>query len=313
MRSARPEGMSMKRRDLMIGVAALTLGARAAAAPFVRARLGSTWTMPKGTSVELWPADLGLDLAGVLAAIGMWRIVPGARVTIRLPDGIHAQRGPVDLGHPDGIRLAIVGNVDNPERCRLVWQGPTDGLYCGAGAVLGRIDGVQIEHAAIDARGQGSGLLADLGGAILCGPRVIVRGFCYGCQARHGGVIRCPGMTSFGAGDAGYFASSGGHLHCEGAQAIGARDATSGLGSGFVAESGGSINAVAALAERNLLAGFTALSNGVIRAHRATAQGNGRAGFYASTGGTIIVHEAIARAHLGQSFRAGRTADGGTA
>ncbi len=276
--------MTMKRRNLMMGVAALALGAHAAPAPFVGARLGSTWTVPTGTSVELWPDELGLDLAGALAAIARWRIAPGARVTIRLADGIHAQRGRVELRHPDGIRMAIVGNVDHPERCRLVWHGPTDGLYCGAGAVIGRIDGVQLEHAVTDARGQGSGMLAELGGTILCGPRMIVRGFSDGCQARHGGVIRCPGMASSGAGHAGFFAFKGGHLHCEGARSA------HGLGSGFMAACGGTINANGALAEHNLLAGFMALAKGVIGAHRATAQNSGRTGFYASSGGAITVH-----------------------
>ena len=128
----------MKRRELLIGMAALALGTRSAAAPVARA-----WTVPDGAHVELWPADFGLDLAGALDAVALWHIRPGARVTIRLADGVHAQRGMVDLRHPDGIRLSIVGNIGNPGRCRLVWQGG-GGLYCGAGAAIGRIDGVRL-------------------------------------------------------------------------------------------------------------------------------------------------------------------------
>lgn len=245
----------MQRRDFLIGGAAMALGARV-----LDARLGSTWTMPEGTSVELWPADLGLDLAGALEAVARWRIVPGARVAIRLADDVHVQRGMLDLRHPDGIRLSIVGNTANPERCRLAWQGSGDGLYCGAGAVLGRIDGVQIEHTAIGARGQGSALLAERGGAILCGPRMIVRGFYHSCHARHGGIIRCGGMVSHDAGAAAYLASHGGQLHCEGA-----------------------------LADNSLVAGFAARAGGIVRAHRASTRNNGGTGFHASGGGSIII------------------------
>jgi hypothetical protein len=291
----------MKRRQFVFALAALAASdvpALAASAP--AGKLGQSWNVPKGASVEVWPAQAGLDLAGALDAIAEWRIVPGARVVLRLDDGVHAQTKAIELNHPDGQRLSIIGNLRQPERCRLTWDGRSEGFYAGAGAVLGMLDGLLLEQTVPAARGQGSGVLAELGGVIRCGPHVLVRNFYYGFQARIGGVITCAGTTSTGAGDANYFAYNGGHLFAQDTHALGARDQANGLGSGFVAEYGGTIDATGAVAKFNLLAGFTALSNGAIRAHRTTAQQNGKAGFYAATGGTIEAHDAIARANCGQ-------------
>ncbi len=300
---------ALRRRQLLRGALALGAGwalpLRAA-----EGRLGEPWLVARGAPLELWPARLGLDLGATLAAIAQWRIAPGARLVLRLDDGIHAQSGTLNLAHPDGARLAIVGNVAQPARCTLAWSGPEDGLYAGAGTVLGWLDGVTLVHGAPRARGQGSAVLADEGGVIRCGSAVAARHFYYGFQARFGGVIACGGSSSRGAGDANYFAFNGGHINAPGARADEARDADLGLGSGFVAEYGGTINATDAQAQGNLLAGYTALSNGVIRAYRASASRNGGAGFYTNTGGIIVAHEGQAQANCGPGLLARDGASG---
>jgi hypothetical protein len=255
--------------------------------------------VPSGRPFELNLANVGLDLVEVLAGLALWRIPPGAKLVLRLPDGVHVQHRAVEIDHPDGARLAIIGNTAQPDRCCLAWNGASDGIYVGPGAVLGSIDGVLLEHRAPERRGLGSGVLADHGGVVRCGPKVWVRNFYYGFQARYGAIIACDGTRSEGGGDANYFAFSGGHIQAQGATALGARDAEKALGSGFVAEYGGTINATDAIARRNLLAGFNALSNGSIRAYGALAERNGRAGFMADTGGVIVAHGALARGNCG--------------
>ena len=294
-----------RRRRFLLGVAGLACGAPVLAAPREYERfVGTAWHLPRATALEVWPSALGLDLAGVLAAIDEWSVPSDSQLIVRLKDGEHAQARTLAIRHPAGNRLAIVGNRADPGRCRILWSGADDGLYVGAGCVLGLLDGVVLEHAAPQARALGSALLADEGGVIRCGTQVRARNFYYGFQARIGGVIRCAGTESHGAGDANYFAFNGGHLFARQARAFDARDDRNALGSGFVAEYGGTIDAAEALAQYNLLAGFTALSNGVIRANDTSAEHNGRAGYYTAAGGRIVAHNGRARANCGEGLLA---------
>jgi hypothetical protein len=292
----------MKRRDFIVAAAAfgaVPSALRAEIAP--ASELGRPWNVPRGRTVELWPAQVGLGIADALDAVAGWQIPSNARLVLRLEDGVHAQSRAIDLVHPDGIRLCIIGNVRQPEKCVLTWKGASEGFYAGAGALLGMLDGVQIEHVAPSQRGQGSGVLAELGGMIRCGRNVAVRNFYYGFQARIGGIIACAGTSSSGAGDANYFAYNGGHLFAQEARASRAIDAANALGFGFVAEFGGTIDATAGEASLNHVAGFAAMTNGAIRAHRAIARQNGTAGFYAINGGVIEAYAATGRGNCGKS------------
>jgi hypothetical protein len=301
----------MRRRQFLLASASLSMGVRPAwSAAVLEKNFGTDWRVPKATVLEVWPARVAMDLAGVLGAISEWGIPTDSRVVIRLDDGAHVQTKAIGITHAHGSRLSIIGNIAEPERCKLIWSGPSEGFYVGAGTVLGFINGMVLEQKFIPSRGLGSAFLADEGGVIHCGPNIEVRNFYYGFQARFGGVIACRRTISRGAGDANYFAFNGGHISAHGAQALDARDRANGLGSGFVAEYGGTIDANDAVANYNLLAGFTALSNGVIRAHNAKAQHNGKAGFYTNTGGTIIAHNAIARANCGEGLLSFDRADG---
>ena len=260
--------------------------------------LGQPWRVPGNAVHEVWPSKLGMDLGACLAAVADWEVPLSAFLTIRLEDGVHRQERTLKIRHSAGDRLRIVGNRAAPDRCRLVWQGEADGVYVGAGVTLG-IEGVSVVHDGKAKRGEGSGVLADEGGVVICGAGVRVMDFYYGFQARRSGAIRCDDSRSSGAGDANYFAFMGGHISARGAVAREARDDQRGLGSGFVAEYGGTIDAVGALAEDNALAGFTALSNGTIRAYRSRAEQNGRAGYLADTGGQIVVHDGMAKGNCG--------------
>jgi hypothetical protein len=301
----------MKRRQFLVTAAALGAApwpVHAESAP--ADKLGQPWTVPRGRTVELWPTQAGLSIADALDAVASWQIPVGARLVLRLADGQHAQSRAIELSHPDGVRLSIIGNVRQSERCVLTWKGASEGFYAGAGAVLGLLDGVQIQHLAPSARGHGSGLLAELGGVIRCGRNVVVRDFYYGFQARIGGIISCAGTTSSGAGDANYFAYNGGHLFAQEARASMAVDAANALGFGFVAEFGGTIDATGAEATLNHMAGFAAMTNGAIRAHRAVARQNGKAGFYAVNGGVIEAYDAVARNNCGKSRLLSASSDG---
>lgn len=297
----------MKRRQFLLATASIStsmlIGIRPAwpKAAFEK-NLGAVWRVPNATILEVWPAHVGMDLVGVLNAVSEWSIPTNSQVVIRLEDGLHVQTKAIDITQAHGSRLSIIGNVQQPERCKLTWSGPTEGFYAGRGAVLGFINGMVLEHISIPARGLGSAFLADEGGVIQCGPNIEVRNFYYGFQARFGGIITCGGTISRGAGDANYFAFNGGHINAPGAHALNAHDDVKKLGFGFMAEYGGTINAVGAIADFNAIAGFAALSNGVIRAYDSKSRHNG-SGYYVNTGGTIIAHNALAQENCGEAVR----------
>ncbi|GKR23699.1 hypothetical protein KAM469_23810 [Aeromonas caviae] len=285
----------MQRRDfLRLGAGLLA----AAALPFpsradgvAESRIGKAWRLERALVTEFWPNRVGLGLADALDAALDWEIPATSQLVIRLTDGAHRLGRPISIRHPHAQRIAIRGNASMPELCRLLWDGPEDAIFAGAGIHLGEIDGVSIEHANPATRGAGSALLAEHGGSIRCGKAVLLRNFYYGAQARFGGSIHCRGVHCFNAGDAGFFAFSGGHLDAVNAVSIGANDAPRKLGSGFVAEYGGTINAEGATARQNALAGFAALSNGAIRAYRSITERNGHAGYMARSGGVIVAHD----------------------
>ena len=296
----------MKRRQFLLATASISTSILFGIRPTWSAvafenKLGVVWRVPKATILEIWPSHVDMDLAGALNAVSEWSIPTDSRVVLRLEDGIHVQTKAVDIIQNHGSRLSIIGNVQQPERCKLVWFGPTEGFYVGSDIVLGYINGLVLEHTNIPSRGLGSAFLADEGGVIHCGPNIEVRNFYYGFQARFGGIINCRGATSKGAGDANYFAFNGGHINAAGAHALDARDDAKKLGFGFMAEYGGTINAVGAVADYNAIAGFAALSNGVIRAYDSKSRHNGSNGYYVNTGGTIVAHNALAQENCGDA------------
>lgn len=273
--------------------------------PVLEYFLGKDWRVPYGLQLDVWPSKWGMDLSEIITAVADWTVPSSSRITIRLTDGEHQLKGAVTPRNIDGDRLFILGNIKNPELCRLLWGRSSDFFYVGAGKQIGMVDGVTLEHTNLNARGNGSAFLADNTGVIRCGSSVIVRNFYYGFQARYGGVIQCAGTKCSNGGDANYFAFNGGHISAQGAHADRARDDLNGLGSGFVAEYGGTINAAGASASYNALAGFVALSNGVIRAYDSVAEHNGKAGYYTNTGGVIVAHRGAASNNCGEGLDTG--------
>jgi hypothetical protein len=250
------------------------------------------WSVPAGTNLTVRIPSEQPGLVQALKAIADWNISASSQVTLWLEPGIHAQTECVRVHHRCGARLRIVGSDDAAKPSVLRWTKATDGLYVGQNHVLGHLARVRIEHAAQAARGNGSGVLADEGAHIHCGPGVSVSNFYYGFTARRRGSIRCAGSKVEGAGDAGYFAYMGGHLDATGTESRRADDRGRQLGSGYVAEYNGTIDAANAVATECFLAGFNALSGGAIRAHRAIARKNSGNGFQSRDGGLIIAHDA---------------------
>lgn len=266
------------------------------------AKLGAPWRLPLGSQavISVSGDKPDLTLSAVMDKLLAWEIPAGTSVTLRLADGEHRQPGTIRMNHPDGLRIRIVGNAQNPAACRLTWPAHTDGFMARAGGVLGMLEGVTLTRTIPGGNDNGAtdnacGVVATDGGIVLCGEKVVVDGFYYGFHARHGGFVRCDGTRVLRAGDAGYFAYAGGHLAAQRTEALSCSDKRIQLGSGFVAEYGGTIDATGAHAAGNALAGFNALSSGSIIANRTVSESNERHGYRATTNGVIVAHDAISR------------------
>lgn len=284
-------------------IAALPRWAIAGAEAPLETHLGRSWRLQRNTALEIWPARYGLNLTDALTAVLDWEIPASSRLILRLDNGLHELLKSLQVRHPDGQRLAIIGNPGRPDLCRILWSKSEDAFYVPAGCHLGEVNGITMVHDNPQRRGHGSAFLADSDGTIQCGRSLVIRGFYYGFQARYGGVIRCRGAQCHDAGDAAYFAFNGGHIDAADSIAINARDDKLRLGSGYVAEYGGTINAEGAAAINNALAGFNALSNGTIRAYHSKAEHNGVAGYLTSTGGTIVAHDGVAVRNCGPGVK----------
>lgn len=305
--------MTPRRRFLLRGASFLlgldALSSYAARGSDFSNYFGEDWHVPSNLALEIWPSRFNLTISEAMIATSEWLIPSTSRVVFRLEDGDFLLKESIIPLSPYGDRISIIGNIDHPSRCRLLWSNKKDLFYIATGKQIGYVDGITVEHVNFDTRGQGSAFLAD-SGFVRTGSNIIVRNFYYGFQARYGGVIRCSGAKSYNAGDANFFAFNGGHILAHGAVAEKAHDVANGLGGGFVAEYGGTIDAVRAVARYNALAGFVALSNGVIRAYDSRAEMNGKAGYYSNTGGVIVAHRALASRNCGEGVKQGNKSGG---
>ena len=257
------------------------------------------WSVPRGRRVVVdVPRDVS-TLRRALEAIAAWEIPPTASVVIAMGPGTHAMAGRIEIDHPDGARLSIIGGGGGANPTELRWAKAPAGLYVGRGCVLGGVEGIGLELADKKARELESGVLADEGGHVGCGASVSVRGFYYGFTARRNGTIRCDDSRVEGAGDAGYFAYMGGHIDAVRSRSTGASDEGNSLGSGYFAEYGGSIDAAEAEASGSFLAGFHALSSGSIRAEGSRSFKNAGHGYQVRSGGAIVAHRGLARGNGG--------------
>lgn len=121
----------------------------------------TTVTMPNRAKVQTWyaetiPANMTLrvpqDYATIQAALA-WlasrRIAATATVTIQVADGEHAATQINYPPHPDGDRIAIIGNPANPAACRLDFPAGHMGILFNVGSRLGYLDGLTLAAASV--------------------------------------------------------------------------------------------------------------------------------------------------------------------
>lgn len=225
-------------------------------------------------------------------------IVRGATVTVQVADSTHDYTGSsVSLNHPQGSQIRLLGNTTTPTNCVLTWTSGASGidaLTVTNGHTLGYIDGFHITRTAHAGTSITTGLLADNGSTIICGPHMKVSNHYYGIAARMGSYIKADSAIVDGAGDVGIWAFVGSTVDCSSAVVTNCADPLQSLGFGIQAEYGSAVNCDSASSSGNKVAGIAALSGSSVRALSATSSSNTGSGFFARDAATIECHGATA-------------------
>lgn len=195
-------------------------------------------------------------------------------VTIQVADGTYTNYDPIDVTHPQGNRIHLLGNTTTPSSCTIEFTG--NGVTVKDGNRLGLVDGFTLKGNA----GTASGVYAYNGSSITCGENLVVRDFNQGVFSYAGSNIVADGVTSSYNTGNGFYAKSA---------TLTANNATASYNqtSGVVSSNGASVVFANSLSEYNSLYGIQAYWNGTIDGRFATTRNNGHYGFLAQVEAVI--------------------------
>lgn len=217
-------------------------------------------------------------------------IAKGATVTVQVSDGSYTLATTVDLNHPQGIQIRILGNQVTPTLCVLTVANAStfDALACTMGHSLGFIDGFLLTRPSkAEMPNNSIGLLADSGAKIITGSKIRTSNWFYGIAARYGSFVLCPGAQVTEAGDVGIWSYCGSTVICDGAVSNNANAAGQPWGFGFQAEYGSVLVGTGISASGCKIGGFASLSNSTCRIFDSTTSANDGSGLFVRDGGVI--------------------------
>lgn len=248
-----------------------------------------------GQTVTLNVPSQYADVQAAFDAIQSW-VISGT-VVIQVADGTYDWTRTQRMNHPFGNNIKVQGNIATPNNC--VIRGPNpptfDMFVTDNGNKLGYFDGFLVSLAAKAALANNyTAVLANNGGAIICGNSVKTSNWYYGIAARNGSFIKCQYANVNNAGDVGIWSMNGSAVDAQFATSTNASDTVNNWGFGFQAEYGSFMDASNASASGNNIAGIAALSNSTVRALTSVASNNVGSGIYAAMDGTVECHNATA-------------------
>lgn len=201
-------------------------------------------------------------IQAALDALDLRRISKNAMVTIQVADGTYSDYDTIEVNHPDGRNIHILGNPNDPTLCTIHFKPGVNGVSAWQDRVLGKIDGFSLKGS----NRTGSGLHCSYGGFIRTGSQMIVEDFLNAVFASGGSVI-CDDIQvrNNQHGIVSYF---GAVVTANGALAEG------NTGHGFFAGPAGSLLASDAVSKNNGGSGFRSWHGGSLRAWYSVSQGN---------------------------------------
>ena len=233
------------------------------------------------------------DVKAAIDAVASWVIL--GTLKIQVADGTYNWTRSQLCNHPYGVNIQVLGNVATPANCIIRGPNPPtfDMFAVTNGNTLGYLDGFTVDLAAKAALANNwTGVLANNGSKIYCGPNVKVNNWYYGIAARNGSFVRCQYDVVTNAGDVGVWAMNGSQIDAQYAQSNFASDTVNGWGWGFEAEYGSFVDCSNGSATGCNIAGAGALSNSTVRALTFNGSNNVGSGLYATMDGTVEAHNA---------------------
>jgi cytoskeletal protein CcmA (bactofilin family) len=233
-------------------------------------------------------------------------IAADARVVIQLDNATYAFSAPLDIAHPDGDRIDIVGNRSAPSSVVLEFSG-SQGVIVQDGRRLGTLAGVTVrgksspgsgidvrsdawlglEDAVIETFGDVALLVQE--GASVTGDNVIARNSRRGVEASYRALVDLDNLDVTGNTREGLMAAMGSVVNAQGVFADNNKGGTS-----VLADYGSFINASFGTAT-NGGGGFRADNGSALVAVSSTATDQTDAGYQAAGHSYIIADNAIAR------------------
>jgi hypothetical protein len=244
-----------------------------------------------------YPVSSAQDLEATLKLLDSYRIGAGARVTIQLADGDYDFTAadvvaPLEIRHPDGASIYIVGNLTRYAAVKLEFPASTDGIVVDHGHALGLLAGVTVLGPNLNRDAPAHGILARNGSTITVGDNTLVEGFVFGVEADKGSVVDA-NPSVFVSGwltvTACVYGVSADHSSFISARYV---ESSSNAGFGFIATNSSAIDADYANASSNLT-GMTSGSASAIEATYSTSSNNTSFGYevhqnsYADAAGAI--------------------------
>jgi hypothetical protein len=258
--------------------------------------------IPNGVTIELDVPNDFTTLAEALEAITNWYIENGALVKIKITADVDVD-GSLDLNHPCGQNIQIVGNGIGGSAVRIIIQQQNlsevnfNLFECTDGHKFGLIDNVNIEGRAVTGYNWGinnyAAVKASYGSHINLGPDVTIKNWYIGVHASYGSTIFAESIDVTLAGEAAFLATEGSSIKASSSTATTSRTAGVDLvGTGYKASGGSFIDATRSVSREHKAAGYMSLSNSTIDARGSLAENNGydsfkAAGYLAKEAGSI--------------------------
>jgi len=207
------------------------------------------------------------NINAALASLNGVVIKKDSIVTIKVNNcAVNDPNTSVVVDHPQGQNIHIIGDVQNPDNCQLLFFG-VNGFVVN-NSRLGLIDGFHIKG-----NESSSAIYATNLADIRVGKNTWMSDFNFGAYAGNGAFLSARDTVSFSNGNAGYLSAQGGVLDAQRAESYGNTQ------EGFDAWNSGYINASSTNAYNNAGRGFIAHHNSYVVANYAISRNNGRPGF----------------------------------
>lgn len=222
--------------------------------------------------------------------LSKYTIARDAVVTIKVADGTYTLTGSINLNHPQGFRIQLIGNTTTPTSCVLtVTDSATfDAIVCSGGNRFGLLNGFHITRPTkAEMPKNSTGVLAVQNSTLILGSSIKVSKWFYGIAARDGSFIKCPAAQVSESGDVGIWSYGGSTVICDGAISNTANAAGQPWGFGFQAEYGSTLVGTNISASGCKIAGFASLSNSTCRIFDSSTSSNIGSGLFARDGGVI--------------------------